>query len=218
MGAFWSSGLDREARPHHFGVKVRIGVGPIVPQDGRYDSMDRDIEPKVGRCEVTLQAEAEAQMLDIGVPREHQQLVQHLIVFSRAEARQKFEKRWREPPEAFANAEKGAICVVPDLRWGLAHEIGHLVWRNLLSEEQRASFVQLQLEHEEEALRLMGKVMRRFVSMLFPDTDSEEPSGCNREETFCWHYAFYFLSESYAQVYPETFQWLNVNVLSSSDE
>jgi hypothetical protein len=161
-----------------------------------------------------LEVEVRAQLKELNPPEKHAKLVKYLIVLTREQARrQKINDRYLVAT-AVANPDEGTICLIPDFRWDLAHEIGHLVWFKILTKEQRESFCTLFNRESEEILGLIMKVFGKFPSKMVSDVD---PHSEKEEEVFAWHYAFYLLHEDYPRTYPKNCRWLRDNVFMDEE-
>lgn len=162
--------------------------------------------------EVTLPSEVEAQLKELDIPDNHLGLVKHIVVLSRQDAKTKLGEEFASSmPEAFLNAEKGAIGLIVDFRWDLGHEIGHLVWRLLMTNGQKESFKELMDREEEEYQKFWGKVLTKFAPKLYAYHD---PRSEELEEEFCWAYSFYLLMHNYSEFYPATYKWMKENVFT----
>jgi hypothetical protein len=155
-----------------------------------------------------LEAEANAQMSEIGVPETHLKLIKHFYVLTRREAVKQLSSEI-VAAGAVSNPSEGAICLIPDFRWDLAHEIGHLVWHHLLGDDKRASFRKLYKREREEYMKQVGMLITKFAPKMF----SHLPARSERDdERFAWSYAFYLLREGYSDLYPAYYQWFKENV------
>ena len=161
-----------------------------------------------------LEAEVRAQLKELNVPEKHAELIKHLIVLTREEAKKRISNKYLAAT-AVTNPDKGAICLILDFRWTLAHEVGHLVWRTSLSQDTKHSYRELMEREKEEWERIVGKVLSKFYPEVFGNID---PHSEEWEEEFCWNYAFYLCMEDFSTLHPKTYDWLKRHVFADGQD
>jgi len=156
-----------------------------------------------------LRDEVISQLGELNAPRKHLKLIKHLLVLTREEAKKQIDLKYVEAT-AVTNADEGAVCLVPDFRFTLAHELGHLVWKNLLPQEVKDSFGDLNKKEEAEWERIFGKVVRAHPEFLY----NLDPRSEKLEEQFCWSYSFYLCMQDCGVHYPTVHAWFKKHVFS----
>jgi hypothetical protein len=156
----------------------------------------------------TLQSEGQAQLTELNLPQTHLDLIKDLVVLSRQEGRTRFGEDMTNAA-AFTSPEEGAICIIPDLRPDLAHEIGHLVWRSLLTTDQTEDFTRIWQKVPGESAKLTTHAIAKHTLRFLRQND---PRSNLPEECFCWAYAYYLVLEDFDQGFPVFSRWLRRNV------
>lgn len=128
-----------------------------------------------------LRDEVISQLRELNIPKKHLKLIKHLLVLTRDEAKKQLDSKYVEAT-AVTNADKGAIYLIPDFRFTLAHELGHLVWKNLVPQEVKNSFGELSKKENAEWESIIGKAMRKSHPEFFYNLD---PRSEALEEEFC---------------------------------
>lgn len=160
-----------------------------------------------------LRDEVISQLSELSIPKKHLELIKHLLVLTREKAKKQLDTKYVEAT-AVTNADKGSICLVPDFRFTLAHELGHLVWKKLLPQEVKNSFGELNKKENAEWERIIGKAMRKFYPEFFYNLD---PRSEKLEEEFCWFYSFYLCMQDCRVNYPKVHAWFKQHVFSGRE-